>query len=345
MKDDFSHKLDTLLTAMQQAPQIYQASKFWQELGEQGAYQLHQTGFQNFKRTVNMRYFNWNMLGILAHQILPITLHWVRNPTTNIFKAKFPAYKKQIQGVYGFNILSSWLYKTYVAMFWEYCKAICKADVALSLEEPSIGNPFVILYQGQRVSQDLSNSVLEFHTAFACTQLQNRSSLSIAELGAGYGRLAYVFLKTIPGATYTVIDIPPALLVAQEYLSEVFGTDRIFRARPFESYDEIKSEFESCRIRFLMSHQISLLPQDSINLFLNISSLHEMTFDQISNYLAEIDRVTSGLFYTKQWRKSRAYSNRMIVKENEYPIPVKWHQVFHRRHAVQKMFFEALYQV
>ncbi len=93
-----------------------------------------------------------------------------------------------------------------------------------------------------------------------------------------------------------------------------------------------------------MAHQIEYLPNKSFDYTINISSLHEMTRLQIKKYIKQIDRVTKGYFYQKQWRKSRVSDNNYI-REDEYPIPKKWKTIYHRRHPVQEWFFEALYQV
>jgi hypothetical protein len=142
-----------------------------------------------------------------------------------------------------------------------------------------------------------------------------------------------------------VIDIPPALNLAQEYLSAVFPGEKIFRFRRFDRFEDVREEFESARIRFLAAHQIELLPAKEFDLVLNISSLHEMTHEQIANYLKQIDRICRGKFYTKQWRVSRAKANGFVIRESEYPIPPSWRCLYHKRHPIQRMFFEALYEI
>ncbi len=213
-----------------------------------------------------------------------------------------------------------------------------------TIEEPSVGNPFAIGYRGVQTSQDLCNSVHEYYHSSAADARDGRR-FDIAELGSGYGRLAYVCLRALAGATYTLIDIPPALNVAQEYLTRVFPGERVFQYRPFSDFAAVRDEFQDTRIRFLAAHQIELVPPKTFDLFVNISSLHEMSWAQIENYLRQIDRTCRGHFYTKQWRVSQASINGVVVGEHDYPIPTGWRQVFHQRHPIQRKFFEALYQV
>lgn len=352
--------LDDLLEEMKTASEVYRPSVFWQELTAIGLKQLEQGGFENFKRSVNMTYFNWGVVGILQHQFLPVFAKWCRHPTWSVFQAKFPGrrsdvvgagmmasasnYRLKIPTVKSFDPVSAFVYKLYVAMLYEFVAAGDTAGLLRRLEEPDVGNPFSIRHRGRWISQDLCNSVHEFYAAGG-GDLPTDEPCDVAELGAGYGRLGYVFLEALPRSTYTVIDIPPALNVAQEYLSRVFPRDSVFGFRRFARYEDVCEEFEGARIRFLAAHQIELLPEKRFDRFLNVSSLHEMSRPQIENYLTQIDRVCRGRFYSKQWRVSQASVNGHVIRENEYPIPKSWNEDYRRRHPVQRMFFEALYDV
>ena len=93
-----------------------------------------------------------------------------------------------------------------------------------------------------------------------------------------------------------------------------------------------------------MAHQIKYLPDKYFNLMISISTLHEMTRKQIKNYISQIDRLTNGYFYNKQWRKSYAKDN-SFIRETEYPIPKNWFTIYQHRHPIQRLFFEALYKI
>ena len=352
--------LHELLQELKEAPELYRPSAFWDELAAIGLKQLESSGFENFKRSVNMTYFNWGVLGILQHQFLPIFTHWCRHPSFDVFRARFPNYRSELpsahryhsasnyrvrlQELASFNSITAFLYKIYVAMLWEYVSRQDALRLLGSIDEPPFGNPFLIEYGGRATSQDLCNSVHEFYSASG-DEAVNGGPWSIAELGGGYGRLSYIFLQALPSAKVCMIDIAPALNVAQEYISRTFPDEKIFYFRPFRNFEEIQLEFNSSRIRFLAAHQIELLPAKQFDLVLNVSSLHEMTSAQIDNYLRQIDRVGRGRFYTKQWRTSQAKVNGVVMKEFDYPIPTAWKKIYHRRHPIQRLFFEALYEI
>lgn len=325
--------------------EVYAPSPFWRELASKQVVQLREGGFENFKRTINTRYFNWRILGIVRHQLFSVAARWLPARSTKIFSAEFPSPRAKIADrAASFDPISAFVYRTFVAMYTDILMEEDPRRLFDSIEEPELGNPFAIKYRGRRTSQDLCNSIHEFYS-FIDPETSPDATLDIAELGAGYGRLGFVLQKALPNTTYTVIDIPPALYISERYLSELFPTRKVFGFRAFSSFDEVKDEFLSAQIRFLAPHQIELLPADSFDYFLNISSLHEMTADQVDNYFKCIDHVCRGRFYTKQWRVSRTQENEVTFTEHSYPVKPAWKVLYHEKHPIQSMFFHALYQI
>ncbi len=332
-----------MIESMKKGPAIYAPSVFWEQLIERHIEELEAEGFENFKRTLNMKYFNWGVLGIVRQLMVPTLAFWTKHPSLKPFTANFSDHRSSAgRHSKSFNAAAALIYKTYVAMLADLILASDPLELLHRLSEPEVGHPFVVEHRGLRLSQDLCNSVHEFYSATSRSDL-SRPNFRVGELGAGYGRLAPVFLSALPTSSYTIIDIPPALYVSQRYLSEVLPDVPVFKFRDFTSFEEVKPEFERARIRFLAAHQIELLPKDSFDLFVNISSLHEMSFAQIEHYLQQIDRVCRGHFYSKQWRVSRAKVNGFVIEEDEYPIPKTWHELMRRPHPLQQMFFEALW--
>lgn len=336
--------LQLMVRAFAAAPPSYRPSPFWEGLVADHMHDLKEWGFDNFKRTVNTHYFNWQLPSIVLHQLLPVLKHWLRHPDRAVFTSRFPDYDRPCgEGIASLSLPTATIYHLYVAMLAHMVSQHDPAKLFETLEEPLVGNPWRIRFRGRWTSQDLCNSIHEFYSAW--DERSGPPDPDIAELGAGYGRLAYVFLKALPGATYTIIDIPPALYVAQEYLSRVFPDTPVFRFRPFDSFEDVREEYERSRIRFLLANQIELLPPRQFDLIANISSLNEMTRPQIVHYFQHFERLCRGRFYSKQWRKSRAPGNGFVIREDEYPIPPSWRQVWHRRHPIQRRFFDALYEV
>jgi putative sugar O-methyltransferase len=149
----------------------------------------------------------------------------------------------------------------------------------------------------------------------------------------------------LPGVKYVVVDIPPALYVSQKYLSTIHPGKKVFTWRPFNSYAEIKDEFEAADLAFLLPSQIEMLPEGLFDLFVNVSSLHEMRIDQIRYYFTQIRRLVrnDGCFYLKEWKVSRIPYENVIIRREDYPFE-GWKVLTEREVRIQTQFFEALLQ-
>ncbi len=336
--------LNKMLGDMNMMSPIYRPSDFWVELNATHLEHLTHSGYANFKRSISGKYFSWGISGILAHQLLPILLRLFTGGISTFRDVRFKKYSTNLgPKVRRFNLITGLFYKFYVSMLLNYVKSIDKDRLLEKIEEPEVGNPFIFKYHNKYFSQDLCNSIHEFYSI--ANKIDSEKINNVAELGAGYGRLAYIFLKTLPKIKYCVVDIPPALYISQRYLTDVFPKEKIFKYRKFSSFKNVKTDFEKARIRFLMPDQLELLPKNYFDLIISISTLHEMTRPQIKKYIDHIDRVGKGYFYTKQWRRARTHVNSNIQKK-EYPIPKKWKIIFEQdRHPIQRWFFDKLYLI
>jgi putative sugar O-methyltransferase len=330
MQSRFEVELAKMIAGMASAPEVVRPSKHWEELNRRHL-ERSALGIEHFKRTLAKDYFTWMRVLPWDSQIRFLVS---RLPLWATLRAAvgafFPLKHAHIPFVEGLalNFLTR--------LLWQYVERLAPDEVA-ALSEPEVGNPPSIGLGGRLISQDLANSVLEYRSVADVAQG------TLCELGGGYGRTAYAVASLAPISKYIMVDIPPALTVAQEYISAVFPDRRHFRHREFASFEEVRQEFETADFAFLLPHQLALLPGDSIDLFMNISSLHEMRMDQIRHYLGEIHRLVrpEGHFYLKAWKVSRNPFEHIVVREEDYPLE-PWQVIYRRTPEVQTRFFETL---
>lgn len=332
-----NEKLRAMYDCFTKGDQVYLPSKFWEVLNEKNIKQLDVEGIGNIKQTVAQNYFTW-VVGRRDEQFS----YLVKNTRL----ALWPSI------VWGLPIGNSnprltWKQQIeltiFTRMLWKFAGQIDTEGLLNSIVEPKEGNPFPIFLGGKLISQDLANSILEYYSIREHFKTPRTERVTFCELGAGYGRNAYVFLNTFSKGKYIIVDIPPALFVSQEYLSSVFKDKKIFTFRCFEKFSEIEQEFQNADIVFLLPHQANMLPRKTIDLFINISSLHEMQMRQIQEYFKLIDKLTRGMFYSKQWMISNNPEDGIMVKKNDYPVPDVWQELYSRQAKVQVHFFEAMY--
>ena len=313
-------------------------SRYWEELNKKNLKQLADSSYENFKRTVAMNYFTfivtpWNHQSRFLMRSLPV-VQAVRIFVSTLFAPRHELFK-WYRSIY-YNLLTK--------LLWAYVERNDADGLLERLHEPLAGNPPRVFQDERLISQDLANSFLEYLSVMK-SDVESSEISTIMELGSGYGRTAYVYLTLHPDRRYILVDIPPALYVCEKYLMGVFKDRKIFPFRSFERYDDIKEEYENADIVFLMPHQLDLLPDKSVDLFINISSLHEMRMDQIHYYFKVMEKLTRRYFYTKQWKESTIPYENVVIRQADYPVGENWRRIYARECKVQDQFFEALYDL
>jgi putative sugar O-methyltransferase len=334
-------RLSAMFDSVQSGDVRARPSKYWVELNKMNMAQLRQHGYENFKRTIALNYFTfvrilpWDAQFRFLLGRLPIR--------TSLACLKSALLARKHDYFSAFNWIQSLLYNFLTLASWEYTRDTVSDAALLALREPQDGKPAEIYDQsGALVSQDLANSILEVSAMGAPLA----SGSVVLELGAGYGRDAYAMLAANPGVKYLIVDIPPALWVAETYLRRQFPNRRIFGYREFESFRDIEREFRDSDIAFFLSTQIASLPDGLADLAVNISSLHEMRPEQIAFYFSQFDRLLKegGAFYFKQWKRSTLPFENLIIRQEDYPIPPSWRLELSQAAPIQSGFFEARYR-
>jgi len=311
-------------------------SSCWQVLGFKNFNQLLRDGYANFKRTIGCSYFNFLVQGGDPQ------MAYLETVLGKDERERCARAAEALPDDPDFAWHDQRAYRYFVLMLWSYAlKADTKGHLNV-LEEPQEGHPLTVPAGQRLASQDLANSVLEYYSM--AEGVDFAACRRALEIGGGYGRDAFVVMKLNPHLQYTMVDIPPALWIAQRYLSSVFPERTVFHVRDFKSYDEVAAEMEAASIVFLLPHQLELMPDRRYDLGLNISSFGEMQQEQIAAYFRTLERVTAGHFYMKQWKVSQnAFDNLSLTEEN-YPVGRSWKKLYSRQCAVQTAFFEALYR-
>lgn len=335
--DRMDPRLKEMLEVFIDEQEAATASRYWSMLCRKNVAQLLEMGYENFKQTVALNYFTW-IIGRDDPQFLFLQGNLSKEAAAlarvRAAEPKPHAFMTQEQSEF-YNLM------TY--LLWQYTEETVGAQLMATLEEPSEGNPPSVPLAGRQISQDLANSVLEYDSV--SKGLPDVQAIkSIIELGGGYGRTAYAFLRLLPQVRYCLVDIPPALYIAERYLSGQFPSRKIFHYRPFQNFSEVAHEFQEAQIAFLMPDQLPLLPDRVTDLFLAVDCLHEMRPEQIRDYYRTIDRL-SDYFYQKCWKKTKIPYDDITLTQDKYPFLPHWRKLFLQDCRVQTSYFETLFHI
>jgi putative sugar O-methyltransferase len=314
----------------------------WEQLNALNTEQVERLGLPHFKRTVNQNYFNWLPTSLGDNQLRRVLRNWLQRPTLAPFRSRMDV-PRVFEGFGRQPTLETWksrtFYRLFVALLWDQAKREDPLGLLDRIEEPEVGDPLRIHYRDRLVTQDLANSVREANRLVAHLPAGSTGRRVVAELGAGYGRLGFVLVQAL-SMRYWVFDIPPALFISEWYLRHVFPGRRIFTFRPFENFDTVRAEVEAADIAFFTANQIALLPDASVDAFVNISSLHEMRQPQIDHYLQQMARAARHVIYLKQWIEFKNLADHVVITRASYRFPADWRIVHDAADSVQDRFFE-----
>jgi putative sugar O-methyltransferase len=339
--DEVAAWIEAMRDHLAAAPEIYRPGAFWSELLERNLEMLRTDGVRNFKRTLGNNYYNWLVISLPDPQMRAAIRRWLQRPSLAPLRARIePARELRIAGQDGTTNLelsskSARRYRFFVASTWEYARANDPLGLAERLEEPEVGNPLRLWTRGRVVSQDLANSIVECN--YVARSGLVRDGAKVAELGAGYGRLAHAF-SAVARLAYCIFDIPPALAVSQWYLGELLGRDRIVPFRPEVTPDDVAA-LRPGTVAFFTPDQLDAFPDGWFDLTQTISTLPEMPERQAEHYLRLLADKSSGELFIKQWKRWRNEADDVEFSEDRYALPAPWQRVARRTDPVQTQFF------
>ncbi|MCK4662953.1 MAG: putative sugar O-methyltransferase [Bacteroidales bacterium] len=188
------------------------------------------------------------------------------------------------------------------------------------LKIPNCGNPWGIVIE--------SDLIAPKSTRFAAhsIQIQNLtkdiSCPIIAEIGGGYGGLAYYLLRDNKDLTYIDFDLPETLVLISYYLLYIFPEKKIFLYGEGNIPD--KNELNKYSAILLPNYCLPVISNDTADVFYNSFSLSEIHKDSLDEYFKQISRITKKYFFHNNMdRKGVVNRGYERMPCSEYPIDEK----------------------
>lgn len=187
------------------------------------------------------------------------------------------ALSKQLQLIDALHRVDLWNSKT--ARRWELT----------DLKIPEIGNPFGTVVNGVFVRTGCED---QHYCAQKIIDLAgSRRTPVVAEIGGGFGGMAYYLIRDHPGVTYADFDLPGTIALASYYLLTAFPD---LKATLYGEAELSAQTLESSRIILMPSFEITKMPASSLDLTFNARLLFDLSPQSLHDYLTEIARTTRG---------------------------------------------------
>ncbi len=185
-----------------------------------------------------------------------------------------------------------------------------------ALSPPRHGNQAGARVNGHFIGVD---SVLNDYYGRMIANLIPVESPVIAEIGGGYGILIYSISRHLGRFRYLGFDLPETLCCATYYLMKCFPGRRFLLYGEGLLDEKAVSEYDFI---FMPSCEIGRLPDRSVDIALNMSSLGEMNPDTCRRFVSEICRVSNGFWHMNHEFNRNAFADGTASLVNsEYPVP------------------------
>ena len=296
------------------APSIYRPSSLWQEALDRSYSHLN-----NGRREHDIDKFHFFLANFGAwDQYTGVT--WstlVRDQTKSLIKSLYLKHE-----VFGGSL-----------RLWQHYHA--DRLPLKELEHPLVGNQYGAFIDGVFVTP------FSFVYQICASMLGEIISMAtppvIAELGGGYGPLAYYILRPLAQSTYVSFDLPETLCLAAYFLMQCFPGKRTLLYGE-EAYSP--AQHGRYDMIFMPNYSMSELGADSVHLFLNTSSLGEMTRDAATHYIHIIAEASQYFFHWNHERIRNSFEDGgTSLLAHEYPMPRDKYTLVFRYPEMMHMLF------
>jgi putative sugar O-methyltransferase len=190
-------------------------------------------------------------------------------------------FSGRIRDVYRHFYLSHVLYRL------DYWKSLTNGRYTTrDLAGPGVGNPFGVIIDGTHISVGAEYS---HYCAHRVREQLDSEGVTVAEMGVGFGRMAYYLLRDRPGASYVGFDLPENVALASYYLM------RALPGLKFLCYGEktiTRESIEEADVVMLPRFALTTVPARSVDLTFTSHGMSELSTDELGHYVREISRIT-----------------------------------------------------
>jgi putative sugar O-methyltransferase len=216
----------------------------------------------------------------------------------------------KIKDVYRSFYLSHVLYRL------DYWMTLTNGRFALpDLASPRIGNPFGVSIEGTHIRV---GSEYAHYCADRIDSLTDSDTAVVAEIGGGFGGMAYYLLRDRGKVKYLDFDIPESIALASYYLLKAFP--RLTFLLYGES-DLTKEAIARADVVLMPVFELATMPAESVDVAFSSHAMSDISSEALVDYLYNIDRMTRGCFlYIGNSRASESISGLMSQTHDSFEL-------------------------
>jgi hypothetical protein len=207
-------------------------------------------------------------------------------------------------------------YLSHVLYRLDYWKTLTNGRFeSRDLAGPGIGNPFGVLINGTHIRV---GSEYAHYCAHRVDSLLDSEAVTVAEVGGGFGGMAYYLLRDRPRVTYLDFDIPESIALASYYLIKAFPE------LTFLLYGEkelTKGAIAQADVMLMPVFELETMPAESVDITFSSHAMSDISSGAMVEYLNDIDRMTQSCFlYIGNSRASESISDLVSQRHDSFEL-------------------------
>jgi len=155
------------------------------------------------------------------------------------------------------------------------------------LSGPRVGNPFGI-YLDETLLR--AESPYQHYCAYKISSVLNSNKSVVAEIGGGFGGMAYYLLRDRADVTYFDFDVPESIALTSYYLLKAFPQLQI------RLFGESESKYCPADALLMPLSELSSMPASSVDIVFSSHVVSDLSKEALQHYLQIISKVTRDLF-------------------------------------------------
>ncbi len=280
------------------APEAYKATEWWQQMRQRG-------------------------LGPVRQALLTRDIDGLRRMYRNFFRD--PCSSGLLGAPYGMSKayfggkikdVHRRFYLSHVLYRFDYWKVQTDGRFALhDLAGPAIGNPFGVLIDGTHISV---GSEYSHYCAHRIISLLDSGVATVAEIGGGFGGMAYYLLRDRAKVTYLDFDIPESIALASYYLLKAFPHLKFLL---YGEGEPTKQSIAQADVVLMPVFELAAMPPDSVDVTFSSHAMSDISPGAMVEYLNIIDRMTRHcLLYIGNSRASKSISDLVSQRYDSFEL-------------------------
>lgn len=208
------------------------------------------------------------------------------------------------------------------------------------LRTPMIGNPFGIVLDDIFIS---SGAEHQHYGAQRIADILKKKDAVVAEIGGGYGAMAYYLLRDHPGTTYCNFDLPESLALAAYYLMRCFPEKRVLLYGESSLKDK---DIEKYDIVLLPLQELTRMPAHFADMIFSSHAMSDLNSEALKEYLERVKHLTRKYFlYQGMTSSAKSLQQLMVEMHPSFMLSQEKQYYLHGQEGQEFLQSELLYEM